>query len=64
MKACKEEFKKWLDAHSGRYTVPALRMGFEGGFRTALEWMLTQKVRSTEEMLIDEDAIREELEEE
>ena len=31
-------------------------------WRAALKWILTQKIQSTEEILIDEDAIKKELE--
>ena len=40
MKAWEKEFKRWLEAHPGRYTVPALKMGFDGGWRAGLEWTL------------------------
>lgn len=31
-----EEFEKWLEKHPGRYTIPALQMGW----KAALEWVL------------------------
>ena len=30
-----KNFDKWLDEHPGRYTIPALKMGY----RAALEWV-------------------------
>lgn len=52
-----EEFEKWLDAHPGRYTIPALQMGWKG----ALEWLRDNREMKTWDDI--DDMIKKELEE-
>ena len=51
-----QEFERLWKENSGDG-----KQGCEWYWRAALEWVLTQKIQSTEEVLIDETAIRKEI---
>lgn len=53
-----------VDVTCGNLTCSECRKIQTAIWRAALEWVLTQKIQSTEELLIDEAAIRKELEDE